>query len=248
MHIVIIIPTYNEAGNLPKLVSALLALPLDLKILVVDDNSPDSTGHIADDLAVGNPERVRVIHRTRKLGLSSAYLQAFRTLFDGTVDAIGQMDADFSHDPAALVEMAKRLEKCDLVIGSRYIEGGSTDDHWPLWRKGLSAWGNFYARSILRMSPRDVTAGFRLWRRATLQGLPLERVKSSGYVFMVEMTYLAYCLQYNICEVPVYFAERRLGESKMSFKIQAEAAVRVWQVLWAYRDLRRKGLTGRIQQ
>jgi dolichol-phosphate mannosyltransferase len=248
LHIVVIIPTYNEADNLLKLVSALFALPLDLKILVVDDNSPDGTGRIADDLAAAHPERVRVMHRTRKLGLSSAYLQAFRTLFDGTVDAIGQMDADFSHDPASLVEMAKCLETCDLVIGSRYVKGGSTDVHWPLWRKGLSAWGNFYARSILRMSLRDVTAGFRLWRRETLQGMPLERVKSSGYVFMVEMTYLAYCLQYHIGEVPVYFAERRLGKSKMSFKIQAEAAVRVWQVLWAYRDLRRKGLTGRVQQ
>jgi dolichol-phosphate mannosyltransferase len=248
LQIVIIIPTYNEADNLPILVSSLFTLPLDLKILVVDDNSPDGTGRIADDLAAGNPERIRVLHRNRKLGLSSAYLQAFRTLFEGSVDAIGQMDADFSHDPAALIEMARRLEKCDVVIGSRYIKGGRTDVHWPLWRKGLSAWGNFYARSILRISTRDVTAGFRLWRRTTLQGMPLERVKSSGYVFMVEMTYQAYCLKYHIDEVPVCFAERRFGKSKMSFRIQTEAALRVWQVLWAYRDLRRKGLTGRVQQ
>jgi dolichol-phosphate mannosyltransferase len=247
LRIAVIIPTYNEAENLPKMVSALFALPLDLNILIVDDNSPDGTGRIADGLAAANPNRLRVMHRTGKMGLSSAYLQGFRTLFEVTVDAIGQMDADFSHDPAALVEMAKCLETCDLVIGSRYVKGGSTDVRWPLWRKALSAWGNFYARSILRMSPRDVTAGFRLWRRETLQAMPLERIKASGYVFMVEMVYLAWCLQFKISEVPVYFAERRMGKSKMSFKIQAEAAVRVWQVLWAYRDLRRKGVAGRVQ-
>ncbi|HEY5271153.1 MAG TPA: polyprenol monophosphomannose synthase [Anaerolineales bacterium] len=246
MRIVVIIPTYNEAENLPKLVSALIALPLDLDILVVDDNSPDGTGRIADDLAAANPKRVRVMHRTGKLGLSSAYLQAFRTLFDGTLDAIGQMDADFSHDPAVLVEMAKRLETCDLVLGSRYIPGGSTDVHWPIWRKALSAWGNFYVRSILQIPLRDVTGGFRLWRRETLQAMPLERVKASGYIFMVEMAYLAWCLQFKIGEVPIYFADRRWGKSKMSFKIQAEAAARVWQVLWAFRDLRRKGKAGRV--
>ncbi len=245
MRIVIVVPTYNEAENLPKLVSALLALPLNVSVLIVDDNSPDGTGRIADNLAATLPERVSVMHRTGKQGLSSAYLQAFQVLCEKGVEAIGQMDADFSHDPAVLVEMAKRLETCDMVIGSRYIKGGSTDVDWPLWRKALSAWGNFYARNILRMSPRDVTGGFRLWRRETLQGMPLERVKASGYVFTVEMAYLAYCLKYRICEVPIYFAERRWGKSKMSFKIQVEAAIRVWQVLWAYRELRRKGQAAR---
>ncbi len=239
MRIVVIVPTYNEAENLPKLVSALFSLPLDVGLLIVDDNSPDGTGALADSLAERFPERISVMHRSGKLGLSSAYLQGFQKLFERDIDAIGQMDADFSHDPKALVEMAKRLETCDLVIGSRYVKGGSTDERWPIWRKALSAWGNFYARTILNMSPRDVTAGFRLWRKEALQGMPLERVKATGYVFMVEMTYLAYCLKYRIGEVPVYFAERRLGKSKMSFKIQVEAALRVWQVLWDYRDLRR---------
>ena len=247
MRIVVVVPTYNEAENLPSLVSALFALPLDLNILVVDDNSPDGTGQIAEELAKANPGRVNVMHRPGKLGLSSAYLQAFHALFDRDVDAIAQMDADFSHDPKALVEMAKRLETCDLVIGSRYVKGGSTDVRWPFWRKALSAWGNFYSRTILRMTPHDVTAGFRLWRRETLLGMPLERVKATGYVFMVEMTYLAYCLEYKIGEVPVYFAERRLGKSKMSFKIQVEAALRVWQVLWDYRDLRLKGKSARVR-
>ncbi len=247
MQIVVIIPTYNEAENLPKLVSALFALPLNLNILVVDDNSPDGSGLIADKLAAGNPDRMRVMHRTGKLGLSSAYLQAFGTLLESPVDAIGQMDADFSHDPAGLVEMAKALEKCDLVVGSRYVTGGSSDHNWPVWRKALSAWGNFYSRTILQFPLRDVTGGFRLWRRETLRGMPLARVKSNGYVFMVEMAYLAWCLEYKIREVPIYFADRRWGKSKMSFKIQAEAASRIWQVLWAYRDLRRARRNARIQ-
>lgn len=246
MRIVVIIPTYNEAENLPKLVSALFALPIDVNILIVDDNSPDGTGRIADGLAAANPKRVQVMHRPGKLGLSSAYLQAFRTLFVITVDAIGQMDADFSHDPAALMEMVKRLETCDLVLGSRYTPGGSTDARWPVWRKGLSAWGNFYARSILGMPMRDVTTGFRLWRRETLQAMPLDRVKASGYTFLVEMAYLAWCLKFKIGEVPIYFADRRWGKSKMSFKIQVEAAARVWQVLWTYRDLRHAGQRARV--
>ncbi|MFH1524133.1 MAG: polyprenol monophosphomannose synthase [Chloroflexota bacterium] len=245
MKIVVVVPTYNEAENLPKLISALFALPLDLSVLVVDDNSPDGTGRIADNLVKTHVGKVSVMHRKGKLGLSSAYLQAFQSLFDKDVDAIAQMDADFSHDPAALVEMAKRLEIRDLVLGSRYVKGGSTDVNWPLWRKLLSGWGNFYARSILRMPIRDATGGFRIWKRETLQSMPLERVKSSGYIFTVEMAYLAYCLEFRIGEVPIYFAERRFGKSKMSFKIQIEAAVRVWQVLWTNRDLRRIGKAAR---
>jgi dolichol-phosphate mannosyltransferase len=240
LHIVVIVPTYEEAENLPKMVSALFGLPLDLEILVVDDNSPDGTGHIADDLSKAHPGRMNVIHRAGKLGLASAYKQAFYSLFEKNVDAIAHMDCDFSHDPAVLVEMAKLIEKCDVVFGSRYIPGGSTDVHWPLWRKGLSAWGNFYARTILGLHIRDVTGGYRMWRRETLQSLPLERVKSSGYVHTVEMAYLADCQGFKICETPIYFADRRWGKSKMSFKIQVEAAFRVWIVLWNYRDLRAK--------
>ncbi len=241
MRICMIIPTFDEAENLPRLISVLFALPLDLQVLVVDDNSPDGTGRIADELATANPKRLQVIHRTGKLGLSTAYLQGMRSLFNSEVDAIGQMDADFSHDPNALVGMAKALETCDMVIGSRYVQGGSVDVNWPLWRKMLSAWGNYYARSLLHLPLRDVTGGFRLWKKETLQAMPLERVKSSGYIFLVEMSYLAWCLHFKIAEVPIYFADRRWGKSKMSFRIQVEAALRVWQVLWAYHDIRRKG-------
>jgi len=246
LRITVIIPTYNEAENLPKLVSALFALPLNLALLVVDDNSPDGTGRLADELAAQHPGRIGVIHRSGKLGLRSAYLTGFKAALEDGAQAIAQMDADFSHAPASLVEMATRLESCDVVLGSRYIPGGRVDDGWPLWRKGLSAWANFYARTILGMSLRDVTTGFRLWRRETLMGMPLECIQGSGYVFLVEMVYLAYCLEYKIGEVPIYFADRLWGDSKMSFGIQIEAALRVWTILWAYRDLRHKGAAARL--
>jgi dolichol-phosphate mannosyltransferase len=248
LKITVIIPTYNEAENLPRLVAALFALPLDLSILVIDDNSPDGTGRIADELAKTHPDQVIAVHRKGKFGLSTAYLQAFTHCFTSKVDAIAQMDCDFSHDPKVLTKMAEQLETSDLVLGSRYVPGGSTDVRWPAWRKALSAFGNFYARSILRIPIRDVTTGYRLWRKAALQSLPLERVKSTGYVFMVEMAYLAYSQGLRISEVPIYFADRRWGKSKMSFRIQVEAAVRVWQVLWAYRDLRRKKTPSRANQ
>ena len=239
MRITIILPTYNEAENLPKLVSALLSLPLDLSILVVDDHSLDGTGEIADQLSDQNLDRVFVIHRAGKLGLRSAYIEGFQKAFDAGAEAVVQMDADFSHDPAVLTEMAKRLASCDVVIGSRYVRGGSLDQRWPAWRKWLSAFGNFYARTILSFPLRDVTTGYRMWRRAALQNMPLDRIRSSGYIFLVEMAYVAYLMGYRITEIPIHFADRRRGKSKMSLKIQLEAAVRIWEVWWHYRDLHR---------
>jgi dolichol-phosphate mannosyltransferase len=244
LRLTIVTPTYNEAENLPKLVSALFALPLDLRILVVDDNSPDGTGQIADALTAAD-SRVEVLHRPGKLGLRSAYIEGFGRALAGDAQAVVQMDADFSHDPAVLPAMARSLESCDVVLGSRYTQGGSVDQGWPAWRKGLSAFANFYARTILGMPLRDVTTGYRMWRRQTLEGMPLERVRSNGYIFLVEMVYLAHCLKYRICESPIYFADRRWGKSKMSFKIQVEAAVRIWQVLWNYSDLRKQGRAAR---
>jgi dolichol-phosphate mannosyltransferase len=238
LRIVVVIPTYNEAENLPKMVSALFVLPVDISVLIVDDNSPDGTGRVADELSAAHPGHMNVIHRAGKLGLATAYRQAFESLFNSNADAIAQMDCDFSHDPAVLVEMVQRIETCDVVFGSRYIPGGSTDTRWPIWRKMLSSWGSFYARTILGVPIRDLTGGFRMWRRETLQSMPLERVQSGGYIFQVEMAYLAYCLGFKICETPIYFADRRWGKSKMSFRIQIEAAYRVWSVLWNYRDLR----------
>jgi dolichol-phosphate mannosyltransferase len=246
LKITVVTPTFNEAENLPKLVSALFSLPLDLRVLVVDDNSPDGTGAVADELARQHLGRISVLHRMGKLGLRTAYLEGFASALETDADTIVQMDADFSHDPSALVAMSARLASCDVVLGSRYVSGGSVDERWPLWRKGLSAFGNFYARTILRLPLRDVTTGYRMWRRETLTGLPLHRIQANGYIFLVEMVYLAHCLEYKIGEAPIYFADRRWGKSKMSFKIQAEAAMRVWQVLWQCRDLRRLGKRARV--
>ncbi len=246
MRIAIVTPTYNEAENLPKLVSALFSLPLDLRVLVVDDNSPDGTGHVADELAAAYPDRVSVLHRPGKLGLRSAYLNGFQKILEGDAQAIVQMDADFSHAPSALVEMSDLLKSNDVVLGSRYVKGGSVDERWPLWRKSLSAFGNYYARTILKLPLHDVTTGYRMWRRETLQQIPFERIQSSGYVFLVEMAYLAHCLEFKIGESPIYFADRRWGKSKMSLRIQAEAALRIWQVWWNYRDLKKAGRAGRL--
>jgi dolichol-phosphate mannosyltransferase len=239
MNIVVILPTYNEAENLPRLISALFMLPLDLAVLVVDDNSPDGTGGIADRLAQTHEGRVNVLHRPGRLGLRSACLDGFRRAFDWMPDALVQMDADFSHDPAALTEMMRRLETSAVVIGSRYIEGGSLDDRWPLWRRGLSAFGNRYARSILHFPVRDMTTGYRMWRRETLTAMPLGRIRSSGYAFQIEMIYVAYLMGFRIMETPIHFSDRRWGKSKMTLRIQLEAALRVWDVWWHYRDLRR---------
>lgn len=246
MRITVVIPTYNEAENLPKLVSALFSLPLDLHLLVVDDNSPDGTGALAEELSGQNPGKIEVLHRPGKMGLRSAYLNGFQKIFAGESQVIVQMDADFSHDPAALTAMAKLLETNDVVLGSRYVSGGAVDKKWPVWRKWLSAFGNFYARTILRLPLHDVTTGYRMWRSETLKQIPFERIHSSGYIFLVEMIYLTHCLEFKIGESPIYFADRKFGKSKMSFKIQIEAALRIWQVLWNYRDLRRTGKLARI--
>ena len=240
MQITIILPTYNEAENLPKLVSALLSLPLDLTLLVVDDHSPDGTGRIADELSNRHLGKLAVLHRAGKLGLRSAYMEGFQKAFDLGAEAVVQMDADFSHDPTVLPEMADRLTSCDVVIGSRYVEGGSLDESWPTWRKALSAFGNFYARTVLTSPLHDMTTGFRMWRREALQAMPLDRIRSNGYIFLVEMAYIAYVIGFKITEVPIHFADRRWGKSKMSLKIQLEAALRIWDVWWHYRDLRRK--------
>jgi dolichol-phosphate mannosyltransferase len=246
LRITVITPTYNEAENLPNLVSALFSLPLDLRILIVDDNSPDGTGQAADQLATDYPGRVEVLHRPGKLGLRSAYLNGFQKVLESDTQAIVQMDADFSHDPSALIAMAHLLESNDVVLGSRYVKGGSVDERWPVWRKSLSAFGNYYARTILGLPLRDVTTGYRMWRRETLQQIPFERIQSSGYVFLVEMAYLAHCLAFKIGESPIYFADRRWGKSKMSLKIQIEAAFRIWQVWWHNRDLKKAGKSGRL--
>ncbi|HVN54706.1 MAG TPA: polyprenol monophosphomannose synthase [Anaerolineaceae bacterium] len=239
MQLTVVIPTYNEVENLPNLVSVLFTLPIpDLKLLVVDDNSPDGTGALAESLGKKYPNRISVLHRPGKLGLGTAYITGFKTALADGADAVAQMDADFSHPPAKLVELLDVLPHCDVALGSRYIPGGSLDENWSFWRKALSGFGNYYARTILGLPIHDVTGGFRVWHRNVLDTMPLHRVRSNGYVFQVEMAYLASRLGFCFQEIPIYFADRRLGKSKMSFRIQAEAALRVWQLRRMYRDVR----------
>jgi dolichol-phosphate mannosyltransferase len=244
MKLTVVIPTYNEAKNLPGLVAALFNLPqLDLSILVVDDNSPDGTGQIAEDLRKEYPRKFTVHHRAGKSGLGTAYLTGFKLAIEAGAEAIAQMDADFSHPPELLPKLHQILGSCDLAMGSRYVPGGSVDERWPFWRKGLSAFGNHYARMILGMHVKDATGGYRMWRRETLLRMPLEMVRSNGYAFQVEMAYLAHRLDFSFQEVPFYFADRYWGESKMSFSIQREAAIRVWQIRFEYRHLEPEPLT-----
>ena len=236
MKIGIIIPTYNEADNLPKLIPALFALPLDLHLLVVDDNSPDGTGQLADEFSLKHAGRMNVLHRPGKLGYASASIQGFHFFLNQGMDVIGQMDADFSHDPTDLLAMYEHLQGCGLVIGSRYIKGGSVDRQWSYARRGLSAFGNSYARLILGLPYKDITTGFRLWRSEALVRIPLDLIHSRGYVFLIELTYLAHRLGIQVVEVPIFFADRKGGKTKMSFQIQVEAAWRVWQLPFIHRN------------
>lgn len=238
MNYAVVIPTYNEAHNLPPLVEAIRNLPHDFHLFIVDDNSPDGTGELAEELSQSHPQRLTVLHRPAKLGLGSAYRFGFAQALASGAAAIAQMDADFSHPPEKLTELVAALTHCDVAMGSRYVPGGAVDRHWPLWRKGLSAFGNWYARTILGIPVRDVTGGFRLWRRETLLAMPYQQSNSQGYVFQVEMAYLAYRLGFTIHEVPFYFADRHQGRSKMSLRIQLEAAYKVWQIRFAYTALR----------
>ena len=235
MKITIILPTFNEAENLPRLVPALFELGLpELRLLIVDDLSPDGTGEVAESLVRQYPERVEVLHRKGPRGLGRAYVFGFNHALKSDAEAIGQMDCDFSHPPEKLPALVAKLETCDLALGSRYIPGGGVDERWPAWRKALSRWANFYARSILGLPVRDVTGGFRLWRRELLERIPYQQVVSNGYVFLVELLYLAHLSGCRFGEVPIYFADRKWGESKMNFRVQLEAAWRVWQVKWRY--------------
>lgn len=236
----IVVPTYNEKENLPILIETLFELNVqDINILIVDDNSPDGTGNIADEIHERIPDGVSVIHRKGKLGLGTAYIAGFKYCLERGADQIVQMDADFSHNPEKVTELIDRLKEYDMALGSRYVSGGSLDKNWSFWRKRLSSFGNLYARLILRMPIKDVTGGFRAWKRKTLEGIPLDRVKSQGYAFQIEMAYITHLKGYSISEVPIYFADRSRGDSKMSLKIQIEAAKRVWSILYEYRDLKR---------
>lgn len=229
MEALVVIPTYNERDNVAPLLEALLALPVDLHVLVVDDNSPDGTGAVVDELARRDP-RVHVLHRPAKAGLGGAYIAGFTWALANT-DArfIFEMDADFSHDPAAILDFLRRIPDADLVIGSRYARG-VTVVNWPLSRLILSVSANIYTKVVTGMPLHDATGGFKCFRREVLASLPLQRIKSDGYSFQIEMNFHVWKRGYRIVEIPIVFTDRLIGSSKMSRRIVWEAAFMVWKL------------------
>jgi dolichol-phosphate mannosyltransferase len=228
MPAIVIVPTYNERENLPELTARLLALDLDLDILCVDDNSPDGSGEVADGLARARP-RVSVVHRAGKLGYGSAVIEGFRAALKGDYGWALTMDADLSHDPAAIPALLRAGADADLVLGSRYIGGVRVID-WEMGRILVSWLGNGYARAITRLPICDITTGFRCYRRSALEALDLSRVKASGYAFQIEMAYRIWRSGGRLAEVPITFFGRQKGVSKMSKRIILEAAILVWRL------------------
>ncbi len=225
----VIVPTYNERDNLPILAKRLMQIP-GVNLLVVDDQSPDGTGAIADALAVEYPGRIDVMHRTGPRGLGRAYLDGIAAALPQPFDVICQMDSDLSHDPGQLPSLLAAMDRADLVIGSRYVPGGGVVN-WPLRRRVLSRFANIYIRTVTRITPRDCTSGYRCWRRAALASIPLDRMTSDGYSFLVEMLFAAAQQRLRIAEVPITFVERRLGESKLSRAVLLESAVTPWRLI-----------------
>jgi dolichol-phosphate mannosyltransferase len=224
----ICIPTYNEAENIQPIIAAIHEVVPEVHVLVIDDNSPDGTGDIADDLAAAD-ERIHALHRTEKAGLGRAYVAGFEWALERDYERIVEMDADFSHQPKYLPEMIGQLDGYDVVVGSRYVAGGGTED-WGLVRKIISRGGGIYARTILGIDVQDLTAGFVAWRADVLRDIGFEQVEASGYVFQIEMKYRAHKKGYRILEVPIVFPDRVVGVSKMSPNIAAEALWRVWGI------------------
>ncbi len=232
MEALIVIPTYNEIENIGQLLKDLLALRPDLEILVVDDNSPDGTGNFVDEFAA-RERRVHALHRPGKLGLGSAYIKGFKwALAETDAKYIFEMDADFSHDPAAIPEFLERIKDADLVIGSRYLNG-ITVVNWPLSRLILSVGANIYTKIVTGMPLKDATGGFKCFRRHVLEALPLDRIKSDGYSFQIEMNFHVWRRKFRMFEIPIMFVDRRVGTSKMSRRIIYEAAFMVWKLRFA---------------
>lgn len=239
MKVTVVVPTFNEADNLAAMAGALLALPVaGLTLLVVDDESPDGSGRLADGLAAASAGRIEVIHRHGARGLGLAYRDGFMRGLERGAEAIVQMDADFSHAPADVPRLLDKLAECDVAVGSRYVTGGGVDDRWGFGRSALSRSANAYARTILGLRTRDATAGFKAWRRSALESVGPGRVRSNGYLFQVEMAYISERLGLRICEVPIFFTERRAGASKMSPRVKFEAAVGVLRVWRTHHRLR----------
>ena len=224
---VVIIPTYNERENLPRKVPLVLEQDPRIDVLVVDDNSPDGTGRLADEMSDTNP-RIHVLHRSEKGGLGAAYLAGFRWGLDRGYDLLFEMDADISHPPDALPRLIEAARDHDVVIGSRYVDGRVNVLNWPLTRLFVSVFGSWYARTITRMPVRDATGGYNGWRRRVFEAVDLEAVRSNGYAFQIELKFRAWANGFSLVEVPILFTERDTGESKMSKAIVREAVWRVW--------------------
>ena len=228
-HPLVIVPTYNERDTLPTLIPALMELP-GLRVMIVDDSSPDDTGALADELAGRFTGRIDVVHRTGTRGLGRSYIDAFGRALDGDASLICQMDADFSHDPKFLPDLIAAAERADVVVGSRYLNGVSVVN-WPLHRLILSTMANRYLRAVTGLRVSDCTSGFRCWRKEALASLPLDRFVSDGYAFLVETLFEAFVQGARISEVPIVFTERRLGRSKLSFPVLLESSIMPWRLL-----------------
>ena len=228
MKALVIIPTYNERENLSELLRRIFAQDLPVEVLIIDDNSPDGTGALAEELKAAD-SRIHVLHRPEKMGLGSAYVEGFRYAIAREYDAVFEMDADFSHSPESLPEFLRELENADLVLGSRYLHG-VTVVNWPLKRLVLSYGANVYSRVVTGMPIKDATGGFKCFRRQVLEAIDLTRVKSDGYGFQIEINFKAWRKGFRIREIPILFVDRRAGTSKMSRRIVWEAAWMVWRL------------------
>jgi dolichol-phosphate mannosyltransferase len=238
MKALILVPTYNERENLPLLTAGLMALS-NVEMLVIDDGSPDGTGAVAEELGRQHSGRIRVMHRTGARGLGRSYLDGFRVAVATDADVVCQMDADLSHDPKYLPAMFAEIERgADVVIGSRYREGGGVEN-WPMRRIVLSAFANFYIRTVTGLRVRDCTAGFRCWRRTALARLQLDAISSEGYAFLTETIFQAVASGARIAEVPIIFVERRQGASKLSGSVLVESLKTPWRLAWSHGRLRR---------
>lgn len=238
MKTLIIIPTYNELENLRPLLQEIFSYAPATDVLIVDDNSPDGTGKLAEEMHGENPQ-VHVLHRAGKLGLGTAYIAGFKYAIAHGYEAIFEMDADFSHDPRYLPDFLKAIEHADVVIGSRYIPGGDTPN-WSILRRFVSGGGNLYARFMLGIPVKDCTAGFRCYRREVLESIDLDTIRAQGYAFQVELAYRATRQGFKVIETPIVFMDRRVGKSKMSHKIFVEG------FLWVLRTRFSKKLPRRI--
>jgi dolichol-phosphate mannosyltransferase len=239
MNPLVVMPTYNEVNNLEAMAASLFEQKIpQLNILVVDDESPDGTGDLADKLAEQYDGRLHCLHRGGRRGLGRAYVDGFRWALARGADPIIQMDADFSHSPSYLPQFMDKIARHDVVIGSRYVDGGDVDKGWGFDRYLLSSGGNLYARALLGIRAKDATAGFKCWRRSALEAINVDRILSDGYIFQVEMTYVAERLGLSVVEMPIFFEVRHTGRSKMSFAVKLEAMWRVFQVAQRHRAIR----------